>query len=238
MLVKFLFPKEKLSVQVHPDDADARALGGAARAKTECWYVLEASDGAALSLGVKPGTTEAEVRSVLGKPEFESLLQPVPVKAGDMVYVEAGTVHAIGEGMVLLETQQTSETTYRLYDYGRPRELHLDDGMKVIKLQTAAGIIPPRELESGTRLIEVKHFVVDRFDVPVGGSVFPDTANGPQCLIGLCGEGSVVTGEDRVELYAGQAVIVPASQSNYKVEGNCSFVRCISPSKSSEISSI
>lgn len=225
LLVKLLFPQEKLSVQVHPNDEDAAALGNGAQAKTECWYALEADPGATVALGLKPGTTTAMVEEALGNPKFEDLLEHVPVSTGDMVYVEAGTVHAIGGGVVLLEVQQTSDTTYRLYDYGRPRELHLKDGMKVIRLENASGKIAPRAINHGEELIAVKHFVVDRYDLGAGHALDVIDAEGPESLIGLSGSGTVVAGDTRIELLAGQAVVVPASCKAYSVLGPCAFVR-------------
>ena len=138
LLVKFLFPGDKLSVQVHPDDEGARAIGQSC-GKTECWYVLRAEPGAQVALGLKPGTTLDEFRRAIAETRAEALLNWVDVFAGDMIYVAAGTVHTIGGGMVLVETQQTSDITYRLYDYGRPRELHLEQGLAAIKLHTNAG---------------------------------------------------------------------------------------------------
>src|SRR6202046_3113939 len=164
LLVKILFPKEKLSVQVHPDDAQAKALGET-RGKTECWYVLEAEPGATVALGLKPGVGAKEVAASVDSGTMESLMQHVPVSVGDMLFVDAGTVHAIGPGVVLLETQQTSDVTYRLYDYGRPRELHLEKGLQVMKAKTAAGEVPPRAMDGFTRLIEQQYFVVDRFEL-------------------------------------------------------------------------
>ena len=96
---------------------------------------------------------------------MESLLLQVPVSVGDMLFVDAGTVHAIGPGVVLLETQQTSDVTYRLYDYGRPRELHLEKGLQVMRSKTGAGKTTPKKIDGFTRLIEQKYFVVDRFEV-------------------------------------------------------------------------
>ena len=229
LLVKMLFPEEKLSVQVHPNDADAAILGGSARGKTECWYVLEAEPGATLSLGLKPGTTTAMVREALGKEAFEGLLHQEPVVAGDMVYVEAGTVHAIGHGLVLLEVQQASDTTYRLYDYGRPRELHLEEGMKVIKIENGSGKIAARKTEGCTELIDVQYFAVSRCDVAAGESHSVRGVRGPECVAGLAGKGVVVHGETRVDLPAGQAVVIPACCAEYSVEGECSFMRCRVP---------
>src|ERR1700678_3480895 len=114
LLVKFLFPGDKLSVQVHPDDALAQKSGKLC-GKTECWYVLRAEPGAQVALGLKPGTTLEEFRRAIEETRAEGLLNWVDVFAGDMIYVAAGTVHTIGGGMVLVETQQTSDITYRLY---------------------------------------------------------------------------------------------------------------------------
>ncbi len=164
LLVKLLFPNEKLSVQVHPDDAQAKTFGEV-RGKTECWYVLEAEPGAAVALGLKDGAGKEQVAAAIENGTMESLMEWVPVSVGDMLFVDAGTVHAIGPGVVLLETQQTSDVTYRLYDYGRPRELHLEKGLAVMKGKTQAGKVQPREMGGFTRLIEQKYFVVDRFDL-------------------------------------------------------------------------
>ena len=114
-------------MQVHPDDAKARAIGQPC-GKTECWYVLRAEPGAKVALGLKPGVALDEFRRAIAETRAEALLNWIDVFAGDMIYVAAGTVHTIGGGMVLVETQQTSDITYRLYDYGRPRELHLEAG--------------------------------------------------------------------------------------------------------------
>jgi mannose-6-phosphate isomerase len=230
LLVKMLFPNEKLSVQVHPDDAQARAMG-LARGKTECWYVLEAVPGAAVACGLKAGVTVEQVKASALDGSMESLLEMVPVVAGDMVFVDAGTVHAIGPGVVLLEVQQTCDVTYRLFDYGRPRELHLDAGLAVIKTKTAAGKIAPREMDGFVRLIEQQYFIVDRFELPSGEVLVP--MDGPGCLVSLCGEGVVIAPgeEDEVELTAGKAVVVPEGSGSVAVEssGGMTFVRCVAP---------
>ncbi len=138
LLVKTLFPREKLSVQVHPNDAQAKTLG-LGRGKTECWYVLSAEPGAELALGFRGEISAEEVRAAIANGTLEEKLNYVPVKAGDMVFVDAGTVHSIGPGMVILETQEYSDITYRLYDYGRPRELHVDAGLAVTRTSSSAG---------------------------------------------------------------------------------------------------
>jgi mannose-6-phosphate isomerase len=130
LLVKQIFTSGKLSVQVHPDDAQARARG-LPNGKSECWYVLDAEPGALLGLGFREQIGKDRLRAAARDGSIEALLDWRPVRRGDFFYVPAGTVHAIGAGLSLIEVQQPSETTYRLYDYGRPRALHLDDAVDV-----------------------------------------------------------------------------------------------------------
>jgi mannose-6-phosphate isomerase len=224
LLVKILFPEEKLSVQVHPNDAEAQAIGQA-RGKTECWYVLDADPGATVALGIKPGVTLEQLRASGPAGTMEDLIEMVPVSVGDMVFVDAGTVHAIGPGVTLLEVQQTSDITYRLYDYGRPREMHLEQGLAVTKLKTTAGKRAPRPMDGFVRLIEERYFVVDRFEI-VAETVVEFAGIG--CLVGLSGK-AVVRGADgsEVELVPGQAVICPIG--TVTVSGVAGFVRCVAP---------
>jgi mannose-6-phosphate isomerase len=164
LLIKVLFAREKLSVQVHPDDAMAQKYGEP-RGKTECWYVLNADKGAELALGLKPGVTMDAVRSGIQNGTLEESLNLVPIVNDDMVFVDAGTVHAIWPGSVLLETQQYSDTTYRMYDYGRPRELHIEKSIEATRVKTRAGKIPPQVLADRTVLIAVEYFRVERLAV-------------------------------------------------------------------------
>jgi mannose-6-phosphate isomerase len=230
LLVKILFPEEKLSVQVHPDDAQAQAMGQP-RGKTECWYVLEARPGASVGLGMKPGVTVEMVRASVAEGTMEALMEWVPVSAGDMVFVDAGTVHAIGPGVVILETQQTSDTTFRMYDYGRGRELHLEDGLRVMKMKTDAGKVMPRAMDGFTRLIAQRYFTVDRYDVAAGGSV-ELVADGPGCVAGISG-GAVVecAGFGAVEVEVGRAVVLPVGAGSVTVRADvgAAFVRCFAP---------
>ena len=130
LLVKYLFTSERLSIQVHPNDEQARARG-LPRGKTECWYILDAEPGATLGLGLKRECSAEQLRSAALDGSIEALMDWRAVNAGDFFLVPPGTIHAIGGGISLLEFQQNSDVTYRLYDYGRARELHLDDGVWV-----------------------------------------------------------------------------------------------------------
>lgn len=133
LLVKYLFTSERLSIQVHPDDAAARA-SGFERGKDEAWYVIDAEPGAAIGLGLTREVSREELRRAALDGSIENLLDWRPVTPGDLLYSPAGTIHAIGGGIALIEVQQNADITYRLYDYGRPRELHLDEGLTVAKL--------------------------------------------------------------------------------------------------------
>ena len=220
LLMKFLFPREWLSVQVHPNDAEAQAIGQP-RGKNECWYVLSAEPDAKLALGFREAITPEEVERAIHEGTLESKLNYVPVKAGDMVYVEAGTIHAIGPGMVVLETQQYSDTTYRLYDYGRPRELHLKDGLAVTKGRTAAGLVEPVEQDGFTRLIGSPYFVVDRFWTEAGSLKDLGLSERMQILVALQ-EGAFLRTADAgvVRLPAGRAVVLPGREDGvYVLEG-------------------
>lgn len=140
LLVKYLFTSERLSVQVHPDEDDARARG-AAMGKNECWYILDAEPGAMIGLGTKEPISKAELRAAALDGSIEQMMNWKAVKAGEFYSVPAGTLHVIGAGISLIEFQQNSDITYRLYDYGRPRELHLDDGVAVANMDC-----PPAEM--------------------------------------------------------------------------------------------
>jgi mannose-6-phosphate isomerase len=223
LLVKMLFPNEKLSVQVHPDDAQAQLIG-LSRGKTECWYVLEAEPGAAVACGLKDGVGVEDVAKAVADGTLESLLRLVPVSVGDMVFVDAGTVHAIGPGATLLEVQQTCDVTYRLYDYGRPRELHLDAGLAVVKTKTAAGLVAPKLMDGFTRLIEAKYFVVDRYELAAGASARLENLSAG-CVVGLNGSGAI----GGVEVTPGKAVVLPVGDSSVESANGLTFAWCWEP---------
>ena len=146
LLVKVIQANDTLSVQVHPDDADAKRLEGEnERGKTECWYVLGAEDGATLVYGLNRNPSKEEIRASIKENTLENLLNRVTVKKGDFIFIPSGTVHAIGGGLRLLEVQQSCNITYRLYDWGRPREVHIEKGVEVIKNKKRTEIAPLAE---------------------------------------------------------------------------------------------
>lgn len=216
LLVKFLFPAEKLSVQVHPDDAGAQRVGQP-YGKTECWYVLDAKPGAQVGLGLKPGVTLEEFETSIRENRAEDLLNWIDVHAGDMLYVAAGTVHTIGGGMILVETQQSSDITYRLYDYGRPRELHIKDGIAAIKLVTRAGKVVHNDGDDPRVLVRSPFFEVEKrkLDGPLEAVVSPES---PHILVAIEGAGVVESaGMEPVSFAKGEAVVIPACVPHYSV---------------------
>ncbi len=221
LLMKVLFPREKLSVQVHPDDAMAQKYGEP-RGKTECWYALDAEEGARVALGMKPGSTPEGVASAIQSQTLEEMLDWLPVHKGDMFFVDAGTVHAIGPGSVLLETQQNSDLTYRLYDYGRPRELHLDKSFEAMRMQTGAGRVASTkgtEEADAEILVASKYFRVERlrrFD-----SAARKRLDAVQMI--FCAGGRVqIEGEGfmPVPLERGQLAVIPASCDNWRLQAD------------------
>ena len=227
LLLKFLFPHEKLSVQVHPDDEAARRVG-LPSGKTECWYVAHARPGAQIALGLKPGVTRDQFALSIAQNRAEEMLNWINVYSGEMIYVTGGTVHTLGPGSIMLETQQQSDTTYRLYDYGRPRELHLKEGLAVIKESSGSGKVvrpAPSKVNGGANrrapLISAPYFTVDMFELKGPHSFKTQDGSGKrsvQILVAVEGCGIVETpGTNAVTLARGDAVVVPASVDEFQV---------------------
>jgi mannose-6-phosphate isomerase len=227
LLLKFLFPHEKLSVQVHPDDEQARRVGQP-WGKTECWYVAHAKPGAQIGLGLKPDVTVAQLEQAIHDKRAEEVLNWLNVYSGDMIYVAGGTVHTLGPGSVIVETQQQSDTTYRLYDYGRPRELHLKEGLAAVKLKVDSGKVvrpAPVQISGGKNrrapLVAAPYFVVDMFEMKDAQELSTRDESGrssAQILVALEGCGVVeAAGTEPVTMAKGDAVVVPASSEKFTV---------------------
>jgi mannose-6-phosphate isomerase len=227
LLLKFLFPEEKLSVQVHPDDATAQRFGEP-WGKTECWYVAHAKPGSQIALGLKPGVTVAQFEQSIHEKRAEELLNWINIYQGEMIYVAGGTVHTLGPGAVIVETQQQSDTTYRLYDYGRPRPLHLERGLASVKEHTASGKVirpAPVAINGGksrrSSMIIAPYFTVDLFELkePQVFSTAVDAGKtSVQILVAIEGCGVVeAQGRDPVTLAKGDAVVIPAALHDFTV---------------------
>ena len=221
LLIKVILAKEKLSVQVHPDDKMAQKYGDP-RGKTECWYALAAEPEARVALGLKLGVTLEQVREGIHDGTLEENLNILQVVAGDLIFVDAGTVHAIWPGAILLETQQNCDLTYRMYDYGRPRPLHIEKSLEATKLVTRAGKIAPTVLADRTVLIDVEYFRVERLRVDGSRSsstLAGEAGAGLSYLFAAAGAGRLVGSDfETVNLPARGIVAVPACSPGFVVE--------------------
>jgi mannose-6-phosphate isomerase len=204
LLIKFIFTSERLSVQVHPDDAYAQSTGNP-RGKTEMWHILSAEPDSTIALGFREDLDKEAVRAAIADGRVEEILNWVAVKPGDIYFAEAGTVHAIGAGITLCEIQQNSDITYRLYDYGRPRELHLEHGLAVSNTSRYDG---RREYP-----VVCEHFVTDLLELTEPADC---VASCDGVLIVL--EGSGRLGETAVG--PGNVCLVSAESSSVAVRPN------------------
>jgi mannose-6-phosphate isomerase len=186
LLVKLLFTSEKLSIQVHPDDGE-----GVSRGKTEMWHILEAEPGAQIALGFRESISRERLREACCSGEIEELVNWFPVKAGETYFTPAHTVHAIGGGIVLCEIQQHSDVTYRLWDYGRPREMHLEQGVAVADTGVHPGPARPVSIGNGRDLlVRSHHFVTEEVCLSAGAS-FTSSPAPCQLLIIVGGLGTI-----------------------------------------------
>ncbi|MGO9316646.1 MAG: type I phosphomannose isomerase catalytic subunit [Terracidiphilus sp.] len=237
LLIKVIFAKEKLSVQVHPDDAMAQKYGYP-RGKAECWYVLEAEPGAQVACGLTPGVTLDQVKEGIEKGTLESSLNMLHVAPGEMIFVDAGTVHSIWPGSILLETQQNCDLTYRMYDYGRGRELHIQKSLEAVKLVTRAGKIPPRVLPDRSILMEGDYFCVEslgvvgsRTSASISGPILAadgEPSPGLQYLFAAAGVAKIAgEGFEPLELPTGGIAAIPAASPEFNVEdcGGLNLIR-------------
>jgi mannose-6-phosphate isomerase len=228
LLAKFLDAQQPLSVQVHPDESYARAHEGGKLGKTETWYILHAEPGAELVLGLRREADPDEVRHAIAEGSLEGLLHTFSVRPGDVIFVPAGTVHAIGAGVVLYELQEYSDVTYRLYDYGRlqangkPRELHIEQSLAVMSYRPAvASVVTPvpvldTNLDGERRvLVACDYFVEEelRFQGPYTRATVGSSCHIISLLGGAC---DLWSEKGRLALTTGDTVVVPAALGPYQ----------------------
>lgn len=182
LLVKLIFTSERLSVQLHPDDGEAGERG-----KTEMWHILEAEPGATIALGFREPISRERLREATCTGEIEALLNWIEVKPGETYFTPAHTVHAIGAGIVLCEIQQNSDVTYRLWDYGRPRPIHVEEAVPIAALGVHPGaVLPVRVADECEELVRSKHFVTQRVCLETGERHVPEAE---QCQLWIVLDG-------------------------------------------------
>lgn len=189
LLLKTIFTSERLSVQVHPSDAEAQARG-LPHGKDEAWIVLAAEPGATIGYGLTAVVGEKELRAAAQDGAIVDMLDWRPVVAGSVFEVPAGTIHAIGDGVTVLEVQQNLDITYRLHDYGRGRALHLDDGLAVARREPAPAAAAPRQVGDRAILVQCSRFVIERVRLD-GRAALAPAHERPVWLAALSGEATI-----------------------------------------------
>ncbi|NTU83827.1 MAG: mannose-6-phosphate isomerase [Chloroflexales bacterium] len=227
LLAKFIDANERLSIQVHPDDryAHSREAHTGFHGKTEAWYILEAVPGATVTYGLSRSCTRDEFAAAVARGSVEAMLCQLPVAPGDVIFVPAGTLHAINAGIVLFEIQQKSDLTYRVYDYGRldaktglPRELHLAKALEVSSFDpTPGGKVAPLPLSPGRDLlIACPYFALERWssNAPMAGATDPGTL---EILTVIGGRGELGWPAGSLPLARGDSVVLPATFGDWTI---------------------
>ena len=232
LLVKMIDAAAWLSIQVHPNDRQARELEGEPRGKTEAWVVLSADEGARLVIGLRPGTSREEMAAAIRSSQLENHLVYADVKAGDVLYIPANTVHALGPGLLIYEIQQSSDITYRLYDWGRvgldgrPRQLHIDKGLQVSNL----GALPAVARPADGLIVAGDYFRTWRHRLKAAPMNI-STEGRFQSLTCINGQLRIQSkGHEVVILDKGQTALIPACIESFSIQGAGTVLRsCQSP---------
>lgn len=228
ILIKLIDARDNLSVQVHPDEEFAATYEGD-HGKTEMWYILEAEEGAQLVYGFKKDMTREEFEERIQNNTLTESLNYVDVKKGDVFFIQPGTMHAIGKGILIEEVQQSSNVTYRVYDYGRkgadgkPRQLHIDKAVQVTNLEQACHAKSEYTLEqedgySRGVLAKCKYFIVERLDITKEIAMYCDE-NSFHSLLITEGNLKVYSDTETIEAKKGDSIFIPAASGNYKIQG-------------------
>lgn len=231
LLIKLINAKDKLSVQVHPDDEYAKRVEGE-MGKTEVWYVVEAFEGANIVIGTKKGCTKEQLKNAIETGTLDKYMNKVSVKKGDVFFVRSGLIHAIGEGVIIAEIQQNSDTTYRVYDYNRGRELHIEKALDVINLDLIAknstGLTIKNEGYTKTYLCLCKDFSLELYDVETS---FTENSNKERFFAFTCVEGSgeIIYKDGKETINKGDSLLMPASLGEYTFKGNMKVLKSYVP---------
>lgn len=217
ILIKVIKADDTLSVQVHPDDKYARMYEND-NGKTECWYILEAGEDASLICGIKEGLNRELLSKIIEDGTIENYLEKVSIKPGDMIYIPSGTVHAIEGGLKLIEVQQSSDITYRMYDWGRDREMHIEKSLEVIDYE---GKNKGGKIDNFNKL-ETPYFTVEKVLVK---EYYEDTVCHSFCSYTVInGNGSIESDDQEVELNKEDTVYIP-NGVNYSIKGNIELLK-------------
>lgn len=246
LLIKLLDATDILSVQVHPDDDYAAVYEDGELGKTEMWYIIDAKPGASLVYGIEPGTTKEEFKRSIEEGNLEKYLKKLKVEPGDVLYMPAGMVHAIGAGILICEIQQNSDTTYRVYDWnrvgqdGRPRALHIDKALDVIDFEgeydreKLEGLTVDENGARRTYYIATEYFAIEKLEIE---SQFSDSTDGSKfyTLSVMEGSGRIEYNGDSITFCGGQSILIPASLGKYRIVGDCVLIKAYVPEVEKDI---
>ena len=217
ILNKIIKANDTLSVQVHPDDEFSRKYEND-NGKTECWYILEAKENSTLVCGIKDGHTKESLAEVIEKGDIENHLEKISVKPGDMIYIPSGTVHAIEGGLKLIEVQQSSDVTYRMYDWGRDREVHIEKSLQVIDYE---GKNKGGKIDNFKKL-KTPYFTVEKIDV---NEIYNDAVNEDfHSYTVISGSGKIESENDTIKLEKEETIYIPKGV-NYNIHGNLQLLK-------------
>lgn len=230
LLIKMINAKDKLSVQVHPDDEYGKAVEGE-MGKTEVWYVVEALEGANLVVGTKECSKE-DFKKAIESGNFDEYMNKVNVKKGDVYFVKSGLVHAIGEGVIIAEIQQNSDTTYRVYDYNRGRELHVEKALDVVDLnlrgEKSKGLTVRYQGYDKTYYCLGKDFSLELYDIK---EKLVEKSDEERFYAFTCveGKGGIVFKGEKIEVNKGDSFLIPATMGSYMLQGEMKLLKSYVP---------
>lgn len=231
LLIKLINTKDKLSVQVHPDDKYGKKVEGE-MGKTEVWYVVEAFEGANLIVGTKEGCTKEQFKKAIEDGNLDEYMNKSFVKKGEVYFVKSGLIHAIGEGLIIAEIQQNSDITYRVYDYNRGRELHINKALDVVDFSLSGnkitGISVEREGYNKTYLCLDKNFSLELYNVQTS---FTEISDRERFYAFTCveGEGEIVYKVGTEKIKKGDSVLIPAFLGEYTFNGEMKLLKSYVP---------
>lgn len=230
LLIKIINAKDKLSVQVHPNDEYGMQVEGDL-GKTEAWYVIDAFEGANLVVGTN-GCSKEQFKQAIIAGNCEELLNRIPVKKGDVFFVKSGLVHAIGEGVIIAEIQQNSDTTYRVFDYNRGREIHVDKAMDCIDFslngEASNGISIKKDGFEKTFINVCEYFSLEKYNI---NSKCIETSDSERFFIFTCveGNGFITSDNYKLEINKGDSILIPATLGEYTIEGKLELLKSYVP---------
>lgn len=233
LLIKLINAKDKLSVQVHPNDKYGKEVEGE-MGKTEVWYVVDAFEGANLVVGTKECTKE-QFKKAIETGEFDGLMNKVSVKKGDVYFVKSGLIHAIGEGVIIAEIQQNSDTTYRVYDYNRGRELHVNKALDVVDLnlkgERSRGLKVEEKGYNKTYYCLCEHFALELYEVEES---FKECSDAERFYIftAVDGEGEIHFNNGSEKIKKGDSIFIPATLGEYEITGKIKLLKSYVPDMS------